>query len=778
MAPQPRRSPTRFATRLFLSLPALLALAGSAAAQCCADGTREAFADAAQFPDMCGCAVSPFGSGGGSAWSGFRSLAEPRASEYSPSAAACAPGFSVCSYAQLRSNLAVAGADDASQVAACNGAGAGTFLAAFSHADIVPEEDAIAGLCQYTRAPPGPFCHAGGYGSEPVCCGTGCFDSGVACRDMLWPGATRIGFSTWDNGQGCGSIESGTAGGVLCCRDAPVPTTSTSTVTAAAHRTPTPVPVCPPDLTGRPGNGVAWPECTSADQQYCYEFTAFSATEGGSIFAWAALLDDNSVNWAVRWSNDGQSLPASVEGLTFQLVLRTGSLAPRYTSALSRFLVTDISGDPCNGTSRIAFSGQPTVANWLNYDAVRNCFVGQCGDNTTRAEIQFRVLSGNTQNMALWSDDERNIYEGMEVSTNAQYRPTVLVYGAFPVPSLLFTLGNPHLPPTGSDPCRGTMLIYAPERFWLASGFASAREAWERIPAEARLLRSDAAGAPEWLPGSGTGELSFLSMSARIVADPAEATGMRVVGIYLYVGTTFSTPTIKLEFKEGGDAGSPGGPLKGVAAGQAEPLPPLLRSATGLAGERVRLAFDAAPGAEPDAFRASCTLDSADFSALVLGTAGEAVVRLPGSAGRSVKCRVRAGNAAGFGGASADAQADVPPGKETSTTSRTLKTRTRTATTSSTTNTQTPTTTPAPPMTTAPAPPKTTQPVLPPVPTTVRATKATTGPAAAPTTKKVTSRTTKAGKRTTSKRRSTSRKRTTSRRRKTSTRRRKTTRRG
>lgn len=648
-------------TLLFsLALATLLFITHSVSASCCADGTREAFTNAVTYPDICGCAVNSFvDETTTNSWAGFRALNSPKGTD-GPSDSVCGTGFSVCSIAQFRANVPTA--------AECRAAGSGRFQAGFSHADLQVGDAMDSLTCTYLNA---GVCLASGYGSEPVCCGSDCLEVN-ACKDQIFTGQTEVGFDTWATGEGCGSVQAATAGGVLCCRD--TATTTAAPTSTQALRTPTPVPMCVEgDLADRPGGNVAWDACTTENQQYCYEFTSVGVPEGGTIAPWVAFLDQNSTNWAVRWSEDINSLPASVADTYFTLTLRLGTLATRYTSAIATVLDTTISGDACLNNSRIVITGRPAFVNWLNYDVTLNCAAGYCGDDTTRANYSGRIFSGNTQNMGLWEAGERNMFEGMEVSTGAQYRPTVLIYGSYPVPSLYWSMGNAHLPADGSaTPCEGSMLIFAPERFWLSMGFPNSDAAFDTLTdGSLRLIRSlTGGGSLDWSSG-GSGLLS-LSLTKKIV-------GERTTGLYLFVRTAFSVPNLKLEFKSGGDAGS-GATLYGVGPTVNNPGVPVLKSVVGQVGGKVKLTFAPPPGSTVDGFKAICTMSGVNTTKLAAGSATSLVVPISGSAGRNVSCALQALNSAGFGTASSALVALVPVGAETTTRTRTTRTRSQTKT--------------------------------------------------------------------------------------------------
>lgn len=168
----------------------------------CADGQREAFVDLAASPNVAGCIAE---------WDGKQSLRAVRTTEpcgddgnkCAVPGDACALGWHMCGDA---GNVAEV---EAITPAACEQAGGGRFVAAISHCKTQDSN------CQYEPAATANYeCFESGWCSEPVCCGSDCGEFGV-CRDGVWPGMTHIPVGT---DQGCGSVGSSRARGVLCCK--------------------------------------------------------------------------------------------------------------------------------------------------------------------------------------------------------------------------------------------------------------------------------------------------------------------------------------------------------------------------------------------------------------------------------------------------------------------------------------------------------------------------------------------------------------------------------
>lgn len=168
----------------------------------CADGTREAFNDTRAFANIAGCMAS---------WSGSPSLRAPSTGaacgDSTPCAApadACAAGWHVCGVDGLVAELRQVSAEQ------CSNAGGGRYSAAISHCSTQSE------ACTHDDGPTANYqCFSEGWCSEPVCCGRDCGEFG-ACRDGVWPEQTHIPVG---QDQGCASMNSQRAGGVLCCRN-------------------------------------------------------------------------------------------------------------------------------------------------------------------------------------------------------------------------------------------------------------------------------------------------------------------------------------------------------------------------------------------------------------------------------------------------------------------------------------------------------------------------------------------------------------------------------
>lgn len=155
----------------------------------CADGSREAFLDAARDPKIAGCFAT---------WDGSRDLSAAR------SGAACGEGLGACAAPAdaCAAGWHVCRADDLRPVdpLRCLGAGVGQFLAA---ASICSSEGACG---------PASACLAEGDCAPAICCGTYCVPA-ESCDDGVWHDFT------WRTQDACGAVPVSPLRGVLCCAD-------------------------------------------------------------------------------------------------------------------------------------------------------------------------------------------------------------------------------------------------------------------------------------------------------------------------------------------------------------------------------------------------------------------------------------------------------------------------------------------------------------------------------------------------------------------------------
>jgi hypothetical protein len=167
----------------------------------CADGTREAFVDLAQFPTLAGCAAT---------WNGTLDMRAPPTGArcgdgIGPCAApadACATGWHVCGVTGDPTELSTRATEQQCAQAAPTGA----FALALSHCS----NDSP---CMYTA----PFgCLRSVVCAEAVCCGPSC-GSQNACKDGVYPTATHVVPLDEISGA-CSAMPSTMITGIACCR--------------------------------------------------------------------------------------------------------------------------------------------------------------------------------------------------------------------------------------------------------------------------------------------------------------------------------------------------------------------------------------------------------------------------------------------------------------------------------------------------------------------------------------------------------------------------------
>ncbi|MDQ1519613.1 MAG: hypothetical protein QOI55_686 [Actinomycetota bacterium] len=343
-----------------------------------------------------------------------------------------------------------------------------------------------------------------------------------------------------------------------------------------------PATVASADPPAPPAPNDRWPVCVAAEDQYCIESATADGVDllagpgvdysGSPVDVNVSLLDAHSVNWAVEWTGGSYSLPDELDGATLSLVLRTGALVPRFTSAIAdRFYLTT-SGDDAAGYT-LSIEGTPATVNWLADQTSGNCFIGECGDETTQADTTQRTFSGNTQDMGFWDPSEIARFSGTYIATNAQFRPTVVLYTPNPLPHWMLQLANPHLTVDG-DPASGSFTAFVPPGFFSSLGVDAAAAVANGFS----ITRTD------------DGVESPVDGAASLVDG----------GAYLRVPSlSYSSPTIAV------------GPLVGDAPSSFAPDPPVLTSVTATPGAA---ALDFTPphfdgGAPLEAFVASCTQD-------------------------------------------------------------------------------------------------------------------------------------------------------------------------
>ena len=214
-----------------------------------------------------------------------------------------------------------------------------------------------------------------------------------------------------------------------------------------------------------------FPSCASEQDTFCIESATKDESDilGSSYFIGASFLDANSINWSIGAGSQYGELPAEDLGSTFHFVIRTGDMQPLYTYAIADQFHLTAGGDGQSGY-HISIEATPTTIHW-NFEEGFSCTTLECGDDQTQATsvASGRRLSGNTQNMALWAEDERNRFGGTYVASNAQALSTVVLFEAYPTPRWYIDVANPHLDTEG-NPVTGSFTAWVPPSYFEGLG--------------------------------------------------------------------------------------------------------------------------------------------------------------------------------------------------------------------------------------------------------------------------------------------------------------------
>jgi len=172
----------------------------------CADGSCDAFCDNAAVQ---GCTATVAAS------VSMRAPATGKAcgGALGPCAApadACAAGWAPCLSDVATPGLSPAGLRAGMSAAECANGDGGKYLAAMSHANAAWAPP--GGTCPTTTSDGDNLCRATGWGTEAICCGSGCVLAG--CANDIYLGATLI---YDDQAEGCGNVRD-VLTGVLCCK--------------------------------------------------------------------------------------------------------------------------------------------------------------------------------------------------------------------------------------------------------------------------------------------------------------------------------------------------------------------------------------------------------------------------------------------------------------------------------------------------------------------------------------------------------------------------------
>jgi hypothetical protein len=227
----------------------------------------------------------------------------------------------------------------------------------------------------------------------------------------------------------------------------------------------------PPETTFPERPAGLFPSCVSEQDTFCIE----SATKDdidilhSSYVIGASFLDPGSINWSIGAGSQYGELPPEDLGATFHFVIRTGDLRPLYTYAIADHFHLTPGGDAQSGY-RISIEATPTTIHW-SFESGFSCTIVDCGDDQTQATpvASGRRLSGNTQNMGTWEDEERSRFAGTYVATNAQALSTVVLFESYPTPRWYLDVANPHLDVQG-NPVSGSFTAWVPPSYFEALG--------------------------------------------------------------------------------------------------------------------------------------------------------------------------------------------------------------------------------------------------------------------------------------------------------------------
>jgi hypothetical protein len=211
-----------------------------------------------------------------------------------------------------------------------------------------------------------------------------------------------------------------------------------------------------------------WPPCSDSVTQFCivsFEMDDVDMIGSASwrINAWVLPGDVYSFNWYLEHHYPEQGIwhaPPEGTDAKIEVVINTGDLDPRFTQGYGT-AAGDVpfaiwtGGDATTGYTLEAV-GAPIEVEWKVDTAGGNCSIGECGDDTTSADVIETAFGGNTQDLALWGEDQ-NRFTGMWLVTDAQYF-SLPIYRAFPEPGWTVEMGNPHLGVDGTTPQVGELI--------------------------------------------------------------------------------------------------------------------------------------------------------------------------------------------------------------------------------------------------------------------------------------------------------------------------------
>ena len=300
---------------------------------------------------------------------------------------------------------------------------------------------------------------------------------------------------------------------------------------------------------GAPPAFQAWPMCSGADDQYCIESASFDGQPVASPNTVSVSILGNdptavsSFNWAIQHPGNGP-MWALDKAADTQIVVRVGTFTPRYTSAYSDGLDIQTQTDPTSGNTTMTISGRSTSAAWTNGDGV-SCGLLGCGDNSTIANQQGIVFSGNTQDMGGdgWAGD-RARFQGMYIAGNAQTMAPTVGYSTYPEKAWTFQLANPHLISEGTQ-ASGTLTAYLPANYFSESGIDPEATQFQVTRTDDGQT-GDVAGTTTLDEAGGAklriDNLTYSSPSLRVKSVPAPPTSVAIHLAGTGGGTVTSSP--------------------------------------------------------------------------------------------------------------------------------------------------------------------------------------------------------------------------------------------
>ena len=207
----------------------------------------------------------------------------------------------------------------------------------------------------------------------------------------------------------------------------------------------------------------AWQACASPSERYCYDAYAYSddspltnppsidlTTLGLTPHVSATSSLFNTVDFSIDgFNNNDQITDTQLNATRYAIVLHTGGVVPRYTTATAR----DFQAHVVNLGSGYALvlDAHPVHTAWFAPSNPLNatCMAGtDCGDINSQADAEGTgwVLSGTTQDLASSSQSVQSALDGVWVASDSLAKPAAASF--LPTTDPTWTLGPvgaPHL---------------------------------------------------------------------------------------------------------------------------------------------------------------------------------------------------------------------------------------------------------------------------------------------------------------------------------------------